>query len=158
MIKIIRCDERLIHGQCMQFIVPDYDIRNIIVVDDATATNSMLKSIFAYAVPKTIKTEVYTTADSIPVIAEAIGDDSSTLLLMKHPRTLVEIRKQVKGLPDSVNIGAQMAKNGVKCVEYATLDPLDVEACKTMEAEGVRVYFNAIGVNGKVVEFSSLNL
>ncbi len=39
MISLIRCDERLIHGQCMQFIVSDYSIKRILVVDNATAMN-----------------------------------------------------------------------------------------------------------------------
>ena len=39
MLTLIRCDDRLIHGQCMTVIVKDYDIERILVVDDFTATN-----------------------------------------------------------------------------------------------------------------------
>lgn len=157
MICLVRSDERLIHGQCMQFIVSDYSIRNIIVVDDMTATNALLKSIFQNAVPKSIQARVYTVDESIPVIQNAVGDNENTLLLMKNPRTYVSILKQVEGLPKSLNIGPQMARNGIKCVDYATLHPEDVEACRKLTDMGVRVFFNATGTSGAVTEWASVN-
>ena len=39
MINLIRCDDRLIHGQCMTRLVQHYFIKNIIVIDEFTATN-----------------------------------------------------------------------------------------------------------------------
>ena len=156
MICLVRTDERLIHGQCMQFIVSDYQIRRIIVVDDMTATNPILKSIFQTAVPKTITANVYTVAESINVIEEAKTDDVITLLLMKNPRTYLKLIDQIKDLPMSLNIGPQMAKNGIKCVDYATLHPEDIEACKQLTEKNVRVYFNSIGASGHVVEWKSI--
>jgi mannose/fructose/N-acetylgalactosamine-specific phosphotransferase system component IIB len=156
MISLVRCDERLIHGQCMQFIVSDYTIRRIIVVDDLTAKNAILKSIFENAVPKEIKAEVYTTEDSKEAIRAAMGDEEHTLLLMKHPRTYLELFTTMEGLPKEVNIGSQMAKGGVKCVDYATLHPEDVEACKKLTDLGVRVYFNAVGASGAVTEWKTV--
>lgn len=157
MICLVRSDERLIHGQCMQFIVSDYSIKNIIVVDDMTATNPLLKSIFQNAVPKAIQARVYTVKESIPVIQEAVGSSENTLLLMKNPRTLLPILEQVEGLPKSLNVGPQMARNGIKCVDYATLHPEDVEACKKLTDMGVRVFFNATGASGTVTEWTSIS-
>ena len=156
MISLVRCDERLIHGQCMQFIITDNDITRIIVVDDATAQNSFLRSIFTNAVPKNITANVYTLDEAISVIEEFKTNDIKTLLLMKNPRTFIKIREMVNDLPNDLNIGPQMAKNGIKCVDFATLHPEDVEACKKLVEQGVRVYFNAIGANGKTTEWDSI--
>lgn len=157
MICLVRSDERLIHGQCMQFIVSDYSIKNIIVVDDVTATNPLLKSIFQNAVPKAIQARVYTVEESVPVIQEAIEGSENSLLLMKNPRTYVTLLEKVEGLPKSLNVGPQMARNGVKCVDYATLHPEDVEAVKKLTDMGVRVFFNATGANGAVTEWSAIS-
>ncbi len=156
MIKLVRCDERLIHGQCMQFIVSDYQIKRIIVVDDSTATNPILKSIFETAVPKQLTANVYTVADSLSHISQALTDEVSTLLLMKNPRTYVQLLGQIDDLPKSLNIGPQMAKNGVKCVDYATLHPEDVQACTDLNEQGVHVFFNAIGASGSVTEWTAV--
>ena len=157
MICLVRSDERLIHGQCMQFIVSDYSIKNIIVVDDMTATNALLKSIFFFFLPKAIQARVYTVEEAIPVIKEAVESSENTLLLMKNPRTYIMIFEQVGGLPKSLNIGPQMARNGIKCVDFATLHPEDVEACKKMTDMGIRVFFNATGASGAVTEWSSVS-
>lgn len=156
MICLIRCDERLIHGQCMQFIVSDYAIKDIIVVDDVTAANPVLKTIFSTAVPPTIHAEVYTVKEAIAKIEEAKTNTVNTLLLMKHPRTLLAIMDEVEGLPSELNIGPQMARSGVKCVDFATLHPQDVDACKQLSDRGVHVFFNSIGASGAVTEWSSI--
>lgn len=157
MICLVRSDERLIHGQCMQFIVSDYSIKNIIVVDDVTATNVLLKSIFQNAVPKAIQARVYTVSESLPVIQEALNSNENTLLLMKNPRTYISLFEQIDGLPKSLNVGPQMARNGIKCVDYATLAPEDVEACRTMTDMGIRVFFNATGASGAVTEWTAVS-
>lgn len=156
MIKLVRSDERLIHGQCMQFIVSDYSIKHILVVDDATANNALLKSIFTQAVPKSLKADVYTTVGAKDAIEQAVSNDVSTLLLMKNPRTLVKLMELVPSIPKMLNIGPQMARKGIKCADYATLYPEDIEACKTLVANGVHVYFNAIGGQGASIEWSSV--
>ncbi len=156
MISLIRCDERLIHGQCMQFIVSDYSIKRILVVDNATAMNPVLKTIFTTAVPKALKADVYTVDQATEEIKGAVTDSTNTLLLMKNPRTLVQLRRNVSDLPNELNIGPQMARDGIKCVDFATLHQEDVEACKELAADGVRIYFNSIGASGAVTEWSSI--
>ncbi len=153
MIRLVRVDERLIHGQTMQFVVPDYSIRKIIVVDDMTATNSLLKSIFQTAVPKHINANVYTLDDSIDVIKAALEDSETTLLLLKYPRTFLKLISMVDGLPKELNIGSQMAKNGTRYTDYASLSLEDIAACSELTKGNVRVYFNAIGSSGSVVEW-----
>ena len=59
MLTLIRCDDRLIHGQCMTVIVKAYDIEEIIVVDNFTATNSVLKTVFRTAVPPHMKADAW---------------------------------------------------------------------------------------------------
>lgn len=156
MICLVRSDERLIHGQCMQFIVSDFSIKNILVVDDSTASNPILKSIFQTAVPKSLTANVYTLQEAIPHIKEAVSNSENTLLLMKNPRTLLPILEQVEGVKKELNIGPQMTRNGVKCVDFATLHQQDIEACKKLTDLGVRVYFNSIGASGNVVEWTTI--
>ena len=75
MIALVRCDDRLIHGQCMTVIVKAYDIKEIIVVDEFTATNAILKTVFKTAVPPSMKADVFTVPDALPKIKEALTND-----------------------------------------------------------------------------------
>ena len=130
MIQLVRCDDRLIHGQCMTDVVRVNDITNIIVIDDFTASNPVLKMIFENAVPKTMKAAVYSMADAAAVVKKAVEDDSRTLILMKVPQTFVQLRGEVAGLPDSLNIG-----------------PEEAAACKELAAQGVQIYFKQTSNN-----------
>jgi mannose/fructose/N-acetylgalactosamine-specific phosphotransferase system component IIB len=89
MIVLVRCDDRLIHGQCMTVITKVNNIDNIIVVDDFTATNAILKRVFRTAVPSNMHANVYTVKESAPVIEKAMADNSKTLVLMKNPKVYV---------------------------------------------------------------------
>lgn len=51
MITFIRSDDRLIHGQCQTKIIPMNKINRVICVDDATASNSMLKKFVRWQHP-----------------------------------------------------------------------------------------------------------
>ena len=91
MISLVRCDDRLIHGQCMTVIVKAYDIQEIIVVDQFTATNAVLKTVFKTAVPPSMKADVFTVPDALPKIREALDNNVRTMVLMKSPVVYVEL-------------------------------------------------------------------
>ena len=48
MINLIRCDDRLIHGQCMTRLVQHYKINHIIVVDEFTANDPTMKMVIKF--------------------------------------------------------------------------------------------------------------
>lgn len=98
MLTLVRCDDRLIHGQCMTVIIKEYDIERILVVDDFTAKNSILKTVFQKAMPPEIKGNVYTIKDSVQEITEAMNNNERTLLLMKSPIVYRDLRKEVANL------------------------------------------------------------
>ena len=142
MIQLVRCDDRLIHGQCMTDVVKVNDITNIVVIDDFTASNPVLKMIFETAVPKTMKAAVYSLAEAAAVVKKAVEDDSRTLILMKVPQTFVQLRGEVAGLPDALNIGPVSSKDNAKeATPFAFLLPEEAAACKELAAQGVEVYF-----------------
>ncbi len=57
-VSIFRCDDRLIHGQCIVRVLNDFDVKKILLVDDFTATNPVLKNVYQMAVPPKVKVEV----------------------------------------------------------------------------------------------------
>lgn len=98
MITLVRCDDRLIHGQTMTVVVKINHIQDIIVVDDLTASNSILKAVFKTAVPANMNAGVYTVDEAVSKIKTALTNDVPTLVLMKTPityRALLEDRKSV---------------------------------------------------------------
>ena len=145
MINLVRCDDRLIHGQCMTVIVKEYDIEEIIVVDDFTATNAILKSVFNTAVPPSMKADVFTIQDSVSKIKEAKDNNVKTLVLMKSPIVYLELLKAVDDLPKELNVGPMTKRKGSTPVTPTIhLMPDEAEAVKEATSMGARVWFRQV--------------
>lgn len=148
MIQLIRSDERLIHGQCMTQIVRTYDIQEIIVIDDATAENKLLKRIFTMAVPKNMKAQVFTFNDSVAKVEEALTNSVKTLVLMKTPVLMVQLLQKIPGLNKELNIASlSQRKNIGLCVEIVPATYFTVEefnAVEQLTEAGVRVWLQMI--------------
>ena len=156
MLTLVRCDDRLIHGQCMTVIVQEYNIGRILVVDDFTASNPILKTVFQTAVPSNMKGNVYTIQEAVPEIEGAMKDDSNTLLLMKSPEVFRDLRKAMDGLPAELNIGPMSSRKGTKeATPTAFLTPQEAEAIKDLSAEGVHVFFRQLPTH-KAVEWEEI--
>lgn len=89
----VRVDDRLIHGQTIVAWCPTLGIQEIIAIDDASASNPMLKSIMTMGVPKNYKTSIV-TADEANALLKA-GSDSNRLVIVKLPQVLERIREHI---------------------------------------------------------------
>ena len=145
MIALVRCDDRLIHGQCMTVIVKEYDIKEIIVVDDFTATNSILKTVFRTAVPSNMKADVFTVKDAASHIKVSMEKNVRTLILMKSPVVYRDLMKEVENLPKELNVGPMTNRKGSVEVHPAIhLMPDEGAAIKEIAEMGVHVFFRQV--------------
>ncbi|HWS44200.1 MAG TPA: PTS sugar transporter subunit IIB [Pseudoflavonifractor sp.] len=156
MLVLVRCDDRLIHGQCMTVIIHEYDVERILVVDDFTATNPILKTVFQAAAPPSIQTGVYTVQEAVPLIQSAMEDQVRTLVLMKSPLVYRALRAALPGIPAELNIGPMSNRKGSISVTYAAhLIPEEAAAIKELAADHVHVYFRQIP-SQKTVEWDEV--
>lgn len=160
MIKLIRCDERLIHGQTMQYVIPENQIQFVYIIDNIIAQNKILATIYMKAVGTNIKCKVYSVDGFKEIAKDVIKDNLRSLIIMKYPRIANELFKNIDGLPKELNIGAQIgATTGEKTVkipgaDYAIMREADAEAVKEMDLNGIRIYFNAAGSISSTVEYA----
>ena len=145
MISLIRCDDRLIHGQCVVRVLSDFKIHHIVVIDDFVAGNSVLKSIFMMAAPEGIKTDIFTTEEAGGHLQAYAVAPEAVLLLMKSPETALALFTRCAALKKELNIGPISNRpNTKKATMYCYLTPEETEAIQQLDALGVRVYFNQV--------------
>jgi len=143
MIELVRCDDRLIHGQCIVRVLGDFGIQRIIGVDDFTATNPVLKRIYGMAVPPQVEGGIFTTEEAVEQVRQHIDSRDRTLLLFKSPLAALTLFQKVEGLPRHLNVGPMSSrKNARKATMYAYLTDEEIEALDALTELGVRVYFN----------------
>lgn len=156
MIKLIRCDDRLIHGQCVTQIIQAYEVQDIIVVDDYTASTPVMKRIFQMAVPKGITAYPVTFEESLDQIRGAIANDRNTLILMRTPDILWRLMQQIEGLPKEFNIASVAPGAGkTEITSYAFFSPVELEAVQKMDEAGVHIWLQLIPSKARV-EWSSI--
>ncbi len=145
MIRLVRCDDRMIHGQCIVRVLGDFGIQQIVGVDDFTASNVVLKNIYQLAVPPGVQSDVLTTADAVAALPEHSASGATTLVLVKNPETALALFRGCPALPKELNIGPMSSrKDTTKVTLYAYLTAGEIAALDEMTAMGVRVYFNQL--------------
>ena len=82
-ITVLRCDDRLIHGQCIVKVLNDYKIDYIILVDAFTASNPVMSNIYKMSVPPNVHLDVASAQSAIALIEQAEKSSERTLVLVK---------------------------------------------------------------------------
>lgn len=157
-IALLRCDDRLIHGQCIVRVLRDYKVNHIILIDAFTAANPVMKSVYQMSVPSNVKISlVDPDADgTIALIETAAQDDSITLVLLKDPIVALGAMKKTDALPKALDIGPMSNRAGTRKVTFFSfLLPEEEEACNGLTDLGVRVFFQQVP-DEKEIEWSEV--
>lgn len=137
-IRVIRVDDRLIHGQVVFGWTQALGIQQILVADDATATNRTQRDLLLLAVPAGVVADVLSIADAAKVI-RASGSDVPTMVLVKGPRELLALKRA--GVPvTEVNVGNVHTAPGRKRLTkevHATDEELEI--WRELANDGVRL-------------------
>lgn len=143
MIVLIRCDDRLIHGQCMVRLTTHYKLAHIIVVDDKTAQTPILKSIFEKSAMPGMKITVTDRQNFQQPVTEALTDNVNTMIVFRYPTYAVEIFEKIADLPKSLMVGPVQIKNNGKEVNTGTfVDEEYAQAfAKMVDEMGIDVFF-----------------
>ncbi|MEA4811279.1 MAG: PTS sugar transporter subunit IIB [Anaerolineaceae bacterium] len=141
-ISLIRCDERLIHGQCITGVLRDFQIQYIILVDEDTCSNPIFKRIYEMAVPANVKIDVTGVSNSYALIQSALRSSINTLLLLKDLSGLNSIHQNVPDLPKELNVGPMSNRKGTTKITYFTyLNQKELEVIEQLSKDGFKVYF-----------------
>lgn len=155
MINLIRCDDRLIHGQCMTRLVQHYQIKHIIVIDEFTANDPMMKMIIEKIAMPGMKNEAFTLEQAIEPIKAAMLDNVGTMIVFRFPEIAKNLYDRVEGLPKQFMIGPVVKRDDTVTVQNGTyLSRAEIDALAYLADEKkVEVFFQVVP-DMKRIEFS----
>jgi PTS system mannose-specific IIB component len=78
----VRIDNRLLHGQVVQFWIPSLDVQRLVIADAATAADPTLVSLYRMVMPKNVALDVVAPAGLEQALAG--GAATSTLVLLAN--------------------------------------------------------------------------
>lgn len=127
-IKIVRIDDRLIHGQIVQGWLKTIDVDKILIVSDEVANDEMQQVLLSMAVPSSVKLVIKSIKDASYEIANEVYEKDNLMILFSNPQDIVKmIDNGIKF--QSINIGGMHYAHGKKqLLSNLSVDRNDVEA------------------------------
>lgn len=148
-IKLVRIDDRLIHGQVATVWSRDSQCNIILVVSDEVAKDELRKILLKQVAPPGIKSEVITVKQMIQIASDSKFKEFKALLLFTNPK---DVLRMVEGgvKIDSVNIGGMRFKENKKQITSAiSVDSEDIESFKKLNDLGIELEIRIIAKNKK---------
>ncbi|MCI0346825.1 MAG: PTS sugar transporter subunit IIB, partial [Chloroflexi bacterium] len=112
-LKLVRVDDRLIHGQVVAIWLRSLGAKRIVIVDDKTARDDFLREILELAAPPGVPVEVHDLERGIARVRELATDPEPAFVLMRSPLTAVRLREAGIEFP-LLNVGGIGAGPGRK--------------------------------------------
>lgn len=104
MIKMLRVDERLIHGQVAVVWSKALSITHIVVANDDVVNNDLQVTSMKMAVPDNIKFIARSVKDSIKILNNPKAQALSMMVVVRNFKDAEEIAKNVSGI-EQINVG-----------------------------------------------------
>ncbi len=138
-VVLLRVDSRLVHGQVIEAWLPFLDTRTIVVIDDTTSANLVLREVMKMAVPPGVEL-FFSTLAEFKTKDDILGtDERPVLLLCKDLRAALSIVRSVPGI-DKVNLGNLHYSAGKKEVSPSVfLDDKDMIMVNKIRNLGVSI-------------------
>jgi mannose/fructose/N-acetylgalactosamine-specific phosphotransferase system component IIB len=156
-LKLVRVDDRLIHGQVVAIWLKALGARRIVIVDDRTARDDFLREILELAAPPGVPVEVHEVEKGTERIRALVDDPEPVFVLMRSPVTAVRLREAGIEFP-LLNVGGIGAGPGRKPLyRNISASPEEIAAMQQLEAMGTKVELRIVE-NDRPVMFSSVKV
>ncbi|MFY9282822.1 MAG: PTS sugar transporter subunit IIB [Miniphocaeibacter sp.] len=108
-IKLVRIDERLIHGQVAYSWSVEYQVDEIVVVDDELVHDDMQKMLLEMAVPEGKSFNIFSVEDGIKYFTN--NNKKNIFLVVKGPQVILDLANGGVEFKE-INIGGMYYKEG----------------------------------------------
>ena len=138
-LRLIRIDDRLIHGQVVAVWLRALDAKRIVIVDDATARDEFLREVLTLAAPQGVPVEVHGLADGAARLITLASTPEPVIVLARTPRTVLALR--LAGVPiEVVDLGGMGAGPGRRRLHKTiSASPDELRDLRELERLGTRV-------------------
>ncbi|MBI1769555.1 MAG: PTS sugar transporter subunit IIB [Bacteroidetes bacterium] len=149
MIKLIRIDDRLVHGQVAFTWVPSLGIDCLIVANDKIARDDFQKMTLGLAKPAGVKLLIKSVADTIAFLNDEKNKPAKILVLVNSVKDAATLASGVSEI-SSINFGGIRAKENAKLISKAVaLTDEDVVLIKELLQKGIELEIRQVPTDEK---------
>lgn len=146
MIKLLRIDDRLLHGQVAFAWTKNLGIHLIYVLSDVVVNDEITKMTLGIAKPYGTKLSVYAVDEGIEELKKHVNTNKNVMIIINNVKDAYRITSAIPEIR-AVNFGGIKEKPGVESKRYTgsvTLTMEDIEICKQMREMGVAMEIKAV--------------
>jgi PTS system mannose-specific IIB component len=143
-LRLVRIDDRLIHGQVVAVWLRALGAQRIVIVDDASARDEFMSEVLTLAAPQGVPVEVHDTASGAIRLIELAGTPEPVMVLARSPRTVLVLRQA--GVPiEVVDLGGMGGGPGRRRLHKTISVSLDeLRELRELEQLGTRVVIQIV--------------
>lgn len=149
-IRLVRIDDRLIHGQVATVWTKSTNVERILVISDAVAHDTLRKALLVQAAPPGVKVNVITVEKMIEIFSDERFAGVKVMLLFTNPE---DVQRVVKGnvIFHSVNIGGMSFTSGKRMISNAVaVNEQDIAAFKYLNDQGIKLEIRKVVADSQV--------
>lgn len=151
MIKLIRIDDRLVHGQVAMTWTPALSADCLLVANDKVAKDDFMKMTLGLAKPASAKLLIKSIADAVTFLNDPRSQGMKVLVIVNSVKDAAALAGELSEIR-SVNFGGIRTKEGARSVSKAiALTDDDIAAIKEMLAKGIELEVRQVPADKKVM-------
>ena len=156
-VRLVRIDDRLIHGQVATAWAKQTGIERIIVVSDTVARDELQKFLLNQAAPPGVKANVVPVDKMFEVFYNVLFINTKVMLLFTCPQDIERLVKAGIHLT-SVNIGGMRFSPGKQMLSNViSLDDDDVRSFRYLYGKGIELEVRQVPADRKTNFMDLLN-
>ena len=135
-IKLVRIDDRLIHGLIVMAWTKTITVKRIVVINDKVAVDVIRKMLLETVAPPGIKVSVLSVKDGISKLQDNSFEGQDLMLLFTNPTDVLAVKSAGVAI-STVNIGGMSFSQGKKqLTKSISVDDADIDAFKKLHSLG----------------------
>lgn len=150
MIKLLRVDHRLLHGQVVVSWFESMDANTILVANDVVANDELRKSAIRLAKPEHAKLVMKSIDDSIEAINSGATDKYQMLIVVESVADAEKLIRGTQGKITCLNLGGTKPREGTKNYSKTiNLTDLEADLLTKLQHDGIDIYIQQIPSESK---------
>jgi fructoselysine and glucoselysine-specific PTS system IIB component len=151
MIKLIRIDDRLLHGQVAFTWTPALGADCIVIANDKAAKDEFLKMTLNLAKPASAKLLIKSLADTVTFLNDPRSQSLKILVIVNAVKDASILASEVSEIK-SVNFGGIRTKEGARSISKAVaVTDDDIIIIKEMLGKGIELEVRQVPTDKKVL-------
>ncbi|NTQ52924.1 PTS sugar transporter subunit IIB [Enterococcus faecium] len=149
MIKFIRIDHRLLHGQVVFSWSKSLQINRILVVNDEAANDEFKKMSLELSKPQGIKHNIFTVENTLTKISKIEALSENIMMIFGNTKDVRQFCESYSNVKE-INYGGIIKKEGSKQFSNAIfLTENEIEDAKVLKSMGIKQFMQQVPTSKK---------